>query len=166
MQVTLVAAMSADGKIAEHTDQSSLDWTSKEDTQFFIAKTKEAGTVIMGRKTFATFNRPLKGRRLIVLTKNPEAEALLPGVEFTSEAAAALLTRLAAEGVQAVVIGGGASVYGQFLQAGLVTELFLTIEPILFGGGVPLAMGFGRVPMKLLEVKQLNSQSVLLHYSL
>ena len=35
MQVVLIAAISADGKIAEEKDQSSLDWTSKEDTLFF-----------------------------------------------------------------------------------------------------------------------------------
>jgi len=32
MKVILVAAMSADGKIAESPEQNSLDWTSKEDT--------------------------------------------------------------------------------------------------------------------------------------
>jgi len=164
MKITLIAAISADGKIAERTDQSSMDWTSKEDTKFFIEKTKEAGTLVMGRKTFATINKPLKGRRLIVLTRDPSKETPMPGVEFTSEEPVALVRRLEGEGCAELALGGGASVYGQFLQAGLVTEVFLTVEPILFGGGVPLAQGFDRVPLKLESVKQLNSQTVLLHY--
>lgn len=164
MKVTLIAAVSANGQIAEKTDQSSLDWTSKEDTKFFIEKTKEAGTVVMGRKTFATINKPLKGRRVIVLTRDPSKETPMPGVEFTHLEPTALVRQLESEGVAELALAGGASVYGQFLQAGLVTDVYLTIEPILFGGGVPLAQGFDRVPLKLESVKQLNSQAVVLHY--
>ncbi len=166
MKITLIAAISADGKIAEKADQSSLDWTSKEDTQFFIETTKQAGTVVMGRKTFATINKPLKGRRLIILTSNPSQDAPMPGVEFTSEGPAELVRRLADEGVAQLALAGGSSVYGQFLKAGLVTDVYLTIEPILFGAGVPLAQGFGRIPLKLESIKQLNEQSILLHYQI
>jgi dihydrofolate reductase len=67
--------------------------------------------------------------------------------------------------VAELALGGGASVYGQFLNAGLVTDVYLTVEPFLFGGGVPLAQGFDRVALKLESVKQLNSQTILLHYS-
>lgn len=164
MKVTLIAAISADGKIAEKAEQSSLDWTSKEDTKFFIEKTKEAGTVVMGRKTFATINKPLKGRRVIVLTRDPSKETPMPGVEFSNAEPIALVRQLESEGVAELALAGGASVYGQFLQAGLVTDVYLTIEPILFGGGVPLAQGFERVPLKLESIKQLNPQTVVLHY--
>lgn len=164
MKVTLIAAISADGKIAEKAEQSSLDWTSKEDTKFFIEKTKEAGTVVMGRKTFATINKPLKGRRVIVLTRDPSKETPMPGVEFSNAEPIALVRQLESEGVAELALAGGASVYGQFLQAGLVTDIYLTVEPILFGGGVPLAQGFERVPLKLESIKQLNPQTVVLHY--
>lgn len=164
MKVTLIAAISADGKIAEKTDQSSLDWTSKEDTKFFIEKTKEAGTVVMGRKTFATINKPLKGRRLIVLTRDPSKESPMPGVEFTNDEPEILVRKLEHEGVTELALAGGSSIYGQFLKAGLVTDIYLTVEPILFGGGVPLAHGFERVLLHLESVQQLNPQTVLLHY--
>ncbi len=164
MKVCLIAATSANGYIAEAVQQSSLDWTSKEDKTFFVTKTKELGTVVMGRKTFATFGRALKGRRLLVLTKSPENEAPMEGVEFTSESPAVLVARLEAEGCTGLALAGGASVYGQFLQAKLVTEVFLTVEPILFGQGVPLAHGFERTSLKLQEVTKLNDQTILLHY--
>ncbi|MFZ2681523.1 MAG: dihydrofolate reductase family protein [Patescibacteria group bacterium] len=164
MKVTLIAAISADGKIAEHVDQSSMDWTSKEDKQFFIDKTKEIGVVVMGRKTFSTFNRALKGRRLLVLTKDPSKEKPMPGVEFSNLEPHELVAKLESEGVTDLAVAGGASIYGQFLAAGLVTEVFLTLEPILFGGGVPLAQGFARVALRFQSVKQLNSHTLLLHY--
>ena len=129
MKIWLIAAVSADGKIAEKVDQSSLDWTSAEDTQFFVEKTKEAGVVAMGRTTFATIGKGLKDRRVIVMTKSPEAAIAIEGVEFTSESPTDLAKRLAHEGVETLALGGGASVYGQFLDAGLVDEIFLTLEP-------------------------------------
>lgn len=166
MKVVLIAAMSADGKIAEHADQSSLDWTSKEDTKFFIEKTKDIGTVVMGYRTFLTINKPLKGRRLIVFTRDTSKDKPIPGVEFTSLEPAALIRKLADDGVAELVLGGGATVYGQFLEAGLVTDVYLTIEPYLFGNGVPFAQGFDRVALRFESVEQLNDQTVLLHYTI
>jgi dihydrofolate reductase len=166
MKITLIAAISADGKIAERTDQSSMDWTSPEDTKFFVEKTKEAGTVVMGRKTFATINKGLKGRRVIVMTSDPGNATAIEGVEYTSESVVELVRRLESEGCTALALAGGSSVYGQFLQASLVTDVYLTIEPVLFGGGVPLAEGFDRIPMKLESITQLNPQTLVLHYTL
>ncbi len=166
MHIALIAAMSADGKIAQSTEQSSLDWTSKEDTKFFVEKTKEFGTVIMGRKTFATIGKPLKERRLVILTHTPEKEIAMPGLEFTSETPEQLIQRLESEGCTRVIIAGGASVYAAFLAAGLVHECFLTIEPVLFGDGIPLAQHFSRINLNLHDVRRLGEQAVLLHYKI
>ena len=158
--------MSVDGKIAEKAEQSSLDWTSKEDLRFFIEKTKEAGVVIMGRKTFATIGKPLKDRKLVIMTSDPEKQESMDGVEYTSEAPESIVHKLEADGFTSVVIGGGAGVYSQFLAAGLVTDLFLTIEPVLFGRGIPLAQDFDRMNLKIVETRMLNEQSILLHYTI
>jgi dihydrofolate reductase len=166
MKVILIAAMSVDGKIAESADQNSLDWTSKEDTAFFIKKSKEAGVVIMGEKTFYTIGKPLKGRRLIILTHNPEQHSPQEGLEFVNAPAQTLLKTLEQEGVDQVVIAGGASIYSQFLRGGHVTDVFLTVEPMLFGSGIPLASGFDRVSMGLVAVERLGEHGVLLHYQI
>lgn len=164
MKVVLVAAMSADGKIAESAKQNSLDWTSKEDTAFFIKKTKEAGVVIMGRKTFDTIGKPLKGRKLIVMTRSPEGREVQEGIEYTSAHPHEILEGLKELGTEQVVIAGGSAVYSHYLQEGLVTDVFLTVEPILFGTGVPLASGFERAEMQLMDVQKLGEHGVLLHY--
>lgn len=165
MYVSLIAAVSADGKIAQRAGQSSLDWTSKEDTQFFVSKTKEIGTVVMGRKTFETIGKPLKGRRLIVMT---HAKDGLPssseGVEWTEDSPARLVARLDSEGVAGLAVCGGASVYSQFLRAGLVDDLYLTVEPVLFGDGVPLVSEIDRVNLEFVDSTMLGAASLLLHY--
>lgn len=162
--VWLVAAMSANGMIAQSSEQSSLDWTSKEDLQFFIEKTKEAGVVIMGRKTFDTIGKPLKGRRLIVMTTQTDLSFDGEGVEYTNQQPKQLLETLKEEGVERIVIAGGAKIYSLFLQEGLVTDVFLSVEPVLFGEGVPLLNGCDRIDLTLKEIKSLNEQTILLHY--
>lgn len=164
MIISLIAAMSADGKIAEKANQSSLDWTSSEDTQFFVEKTKEVGVVIMGSKTFATIGKPLKDRRVIVMTKNPDVGVPMEGVEYTANNPVTLINRLKEEGCEKVIVAGGASIYGQFIESGLVDEYFLTIEPVLFGSGVPLAENFSRVNLEVVEMRPLGPRSVLIHY--
>ncbi|MFC1787713.1 dihydrofolate reductase family protein [Patescibacteria group bacterium] len=164
MHITLIAAMSVDGKIAQSADQLSLDWTSKEDFQFFVEKTKELGTVIMGRKTWETIGRPLKDRRTIVMTRHKITETDLEGVEFTNEALQELIERLKAEEVETVALCGGASIYSLFLRQGLVDEMYLTVEPIMFGSGVPLAEGFDQIDLELIDSTLLGQQAVLLHY--
>ncbi|MBT5808470.1 dihydrofolate reductase [Candidatus Uhrbacteria bacterium] len=172
MKVLLIAAITADGKIAETTDQRSLDWTSKEDLKFFIEKTKEAGVVIMGRKTYETFGKPLKGRRLIVMSSKGDdglmdkVDELEAGVvEYSRLDIKQMISKLEAQGYDQVVVAGGASVYGQFLEQELVTDVYLNVHSILFGAGVPLATGFERVQMKLEDVSRLGEQEVLLHYT-
>ena len=164
MKVVIVAAVSIDGKIAQSQNQSSLDWTSKEDTRFFVEKTKEAGVVVMGRTTFDPIGKPLKGRRLIVMSRDEAKE--MEGVEYVDMSAEDLAKQLEAEGVSEVVIAGGASVYSQFLDAGLVTDVFLTVEPIMFGDGVPLASGFDRIDLHLEQMSRLGEQGILLHYTI
>lgn len=165
MNVWLIAAVTADGKIAQTPGQSSLDWTSKEDTRFFVEKTKEAGVVIMGRKTFDTIGKPLKGRRIIVMSRESK-ESTMEGVEYTTLEPVALLNQLSREGVETVALAGGSTIYSQFLRDGLVTDLFLTVEPHLFGDGVPLATGFDRIDMRLVDATPLNDQAVLFHYKI
>jgi dihydrofolate reductase len=163
MKIVLMAAISADGKIARSPDEVSTDWTSGADTKFFVEKTKEIGTVVFGRKTFETLNRALPDRRTIVMTRNPDAYEV-EGVEFVNETPAELVARLRDEKVDELVVAGGAGVYSQFLDAELVDEVFLTVEPIVFGRGVDVCSMDSSLDLKIENVRRLGQSSVLLHY--
>lgn len=167
MKVLLLAAMSADGFIGTDVAHRSLDWRSKEDAAFFIAKTKEAGVIIMGSVTYKTFHlkRAPPGRRLIIYTRHPE-KIVGENVETTDEKPRELLERLQAEGHESVVLGGGATINKLFVDEGLVHEMYLTVEPVLFGQGVNLFSGNVNARLKLLSAANLGADSVLLHYSL
>lgn len=162
MNVILIAAITADGFIGRSSGHAA-DWTSKEDKKLFVQITKEAGTIVMGSKTFETIGRALPGRRNIVLTSRPQ-EYEVEGVEFTSESPQNLVDRLDSEGVKSLAVCGGAHVYHHFMQAGLVNELYLTVEPVLFGTGVKLFADELDVKLQLLSSDKLNEDVVLLHY--
>lgn len=163
MRVLLLAAITVDGKIARDAHELS-NWTSREDKRIFVRTTRESGVLIMGRSTYETLPGPLLGRHHVILTTRPPADTP-EEVEFTDAAPAEVLSRLAERGYSTVVVAGGASVYRQFLAAGLVDELWLTIEPLTFGAGVGL-LGDGTLELRLslLSSEVLNGQSIHLRY--
>lgn len=164
MRVLLIAALTVDGKIARSADELS-DWTSREDKRLFVRASKEAGVVVMGRATYDTLPAPLPGRLHIVLTRRPAGREPPDGVEFTTDPPERVLARLAERGYSTVVLSGGAQTYRAFLDAGLVDELWLTIEPLAFGQGISL---FGDDPLALrldlLDCQRLGEHAVHLRY--
>lgn len=166
MHVSIVAAVSLDGKIAQSPDQSSFDWTSPEDKDFFISKTKAAGAVIMGRRTFETIGKPLADRLIVVMTRSADRYQSTPGqVEYSAAEPAAILAALEEKGFEEVVIAGGAEVYSLFLKEKLVTDLHLTTHPVIFGSGVPFVHGDLLQSFKLVSTEKLGEQATLSHYT-
>lgn len=160
MKVSIIAAMSADGFIAESKDQL-INWTSKEDKKFFSDMTKKSGVMVLGGNTFRTFKALLPGRRHIVYTRGKIDN---PGAEATDEEPIKLIRRLQDEGLTEVAVCGGSSIYSMFLEAGVVTDVYLTIEPLIFGRGIKLFENPSKVKLILQSVKKLNDSTVLLHY--
>ncbi len=164
MKVFIIAAVTADGFIGRDSGHTA-DWTGSEDKKVFVRLTKEAGTMIMGSRTFDTIGRALPGRRNIIYTSRSEAYADVEGVETTNESPTELITRLEEEGVQSVAICGGTSIYDMFMRSGLVTELYLTVTPVVFGTGVRLFTSSLSSQLELLENTTLGDDAVLLHYA-
>lgn len=167
MKVFIIAAMTADGQIGANVTQSSLEWRSKEDGKSFSALTKAAGAMVMGSATYQTFRikRAPPGRQLFVYTHHPE-NISGEGVEATGEDPRTLVERLADAGYTGLAVCGGASINSLFLDAGLVDELYLTVEPVLFGAGVPLLRNTSPHRLTLLECTNLNDNTLLLHYAI
>lgn len=160
MKISLIAAVSADGFIArEHNEFAG--WSSSEDKKVFVELTKRAGVMVMGSTTYKTIGKALPGRRNIVYTRGTIEQE---GIETTAEAPEDLLKRLEQDGFEEVAIIGGATIYDMFLRAGLVTDVYLTIEPVLFGAGISLAADGLDVCMHVKETKMLNDDTILMHY--
>jgi len=169
MNVFIIAAMSADGFIARRSDQKSTIWTSQEDKQWFVQKTKEAKVCVMGRTTFETIGAPRSGRSILVLSSAGKTTLEAQDVELGQVTQIAfsptkLVVRLQELGVEHLAVCGGSSVYTQFLQAGLVDRLFLTIEPVLFGQGISLFNQPLENKIELVQAHDLSEQTKVLEY--
>ncbi|MDZ4227372.1 MAG: dihydrofolate reductase family protein, partial [Patescibacteria group bacterium] len=71
--------------------------------------------------------------------------------------------------IEIVAVLGGAQTYSYFLKNNLIDELYLTIEPIVFGRGIPLLadVGENQANFRLISKKQLNEKgTMLLHYKI
>jgi len=66
MEIIIIAAISKNGVIG---NKGKMPWHSKEELQFF-RETTFGFPVVMGRKTFNSFNNPLVGRENIILSHN------------------------------------------------------------------------------------------------
>lgn len=162
MKVFIIAALTADGFIGRDGGHTA-DWTGGEDKKVFVRLTKEAGTIVMGSRTFATIGRALPGRRNIVYTSHPD-QITTEGIETTNEHPKELIARLEKEGANAVAICGGATIYDLFMREGLVDELYFTYVPIIFGKGVNIFSSKMNHKLKLEEQTTLADGSVLAHY--
>ncbi len=131
--------MSLDGFIAR--PDGALDWLAPfEGTDHgYRAFFDAVDTVVIGRATydvvlgFGTW--PYGGKRVVVLTHRHGTAR--HGETFLAGAPDAVVARLAAGGARRAYVDGG-EVVSQFLAAGLVDDLTITLVPIVLGDGIRL----------------------------
>ena len=123
------------------------------------------GAVIVGRTAFGDGDEPFFDLPTFVLTKREPPTRSGNKVTYVSggiERALELAT--AAAGGKQVNVFGGASTAQQYLAAGLVDELRLTVVPILLGDGLRL---FGPDPARrAAEIVEIVSAPTVTHMHL
>lgn len=163
MKVTLLMALTADGKIGKDAAHFP-DWSGKEDKRRFRQITLEAGVIIMGSATYATIGRPLPGRRNIVLTRKSDRCSNQDNLVFTNKKPAEILEDLTSEGFDHVILIGGAQINYLFAREGFVDEMILTYCPKIFGTGLGVFSEEISLNLELLSVEQLDENVVCVHY--
>jgi len=168
MHITLTYVASVNGKITKGNSPDVHEWSSTEDREHFDKLRDEHEVIVIDRKTYeAVRPAPEAGKLRIVFTSTPERFKEVSGqLEFVNESPTELVERLSKEGFKNVLLAGGARLSGSFLTAGLVNDIYVNIEPVLFGSGRPMIIGDGLdIALKLQSVSQLNDQGTLLaHY--
>ena len=98
METIIIVAMAKNRIIGR---DNTIPWHIPEELKFF-KQTTMGFPVIMGRKTYESINRPLPGRRNIVITRNADYQR--EGIETASSLTAALT--LCREAEKAFILGG------------------------------------------------------------
>lgn len=168
MKIIIYLATSANGLISNH--RNAPDWLSAAYGQGFMEICERTQAVIMGKTTYnilAPDYLPLKEGSMMVLTHDTTAEPAQANVQFTNNRPSEIVAQLTAKGHTEAVIIGGTQTVAAFMEAGLVNEIILVVEPVLFGKGLPLLDDMElEQKLSLLEVKKLNDHTVQLHYML
>lgn len=121
MDISLIWAMADNGVIGR---DHGLPWHLPKDLKFFMTATR-GKPVIMGRRTFETLKAPLPGRTNIVMTRDPDYRR--KGITVVGNFAEALKVaraRCEADGVDEIMVAGGADVYR--LGLAVATRLYVT----------------------------------------
>jgi dihydrofolate reductase len=174
------AAMSLDGYIADR--EENLEWLTGFDGPGYAAEVDDpgpmagsyerfyagVGALVMGSKTYEfvlAHDWPYGEMPAWVLTSRdlPTIEGA-GGLRFASGPLAAIHeeAEAAAAGKDVWLVGGG-NVAMQYLDAGLLDVLQVTVVPLALGGGLPLVAG-PVPPMKLLDLTPYGNGMVELTY--
>jgi dihydrofolate reductase len=170
MKVSIYIATSVNGMISN--SRNVPDWLSPEYGQGFASICQKKKAVIMGKTTYnilAPDYLPLqKEGTTVVLTTDEQAKSDNPTVVFTKDKAAEIVEMLAKKGHTEAVIIGGAMTMSEFINAGLVDDIYFVMEPVIFGSGLPLLKDDPALESKLnlLEVTKLNEHTIQLHYEI
>jgi len=160
--VTLMMAISADGKIAKDKNQLA-NWTSPEDKKIFVAESKKHGVVMMGENTFNTFPSPLPNRLNVVFSPDPKPN--YDNVKYVSGEPEKVLEELEQMGYKSALLGGGCFLNSLFLKNKLISEIVLTIEPVIFGTGLSLFDCDVAAKLELNSLEKLNDNTFAVRYT-
>jgi dihydrofolate reductase len=145
---------------------------------FTVAQLDEADTLIFGRKTYEHMARFWPGTDIPEISATAERMNRYPKVVVSAtltDAAWGPVTVLGADyatrlaelkekpGKDIILIGSSELAAG-LLDAGLLDELRVMINPVVIGGGHASLAGARRAGLKLTAVRQFGSGNVLLTY--
>lgn len=163
MDVVLLMAMTLDGKIARNSAEH-VDWSGQADKDYFVKMTREAGVMIMGSKTYDTIGKPLPHRKNIVMTRNKERTSDKANLVFTDQTPEAIIGGLKSEGYEKIALVGGATINSLFAAAKLITEIHITVVPVLFGQGLSIFDTRLDMQLALIENSLIGKNHLLLKY--
>ena len=157
--VTVKAGISLDGRIALPSGESQ--WITSETARHMVQLLRaERGCVLIGGRTALVDQARLTVRDLSAIKQPtrvvidsqgtlpntlPVFDDQAPSIRFTPQpewtidrpisSISEILSVLKNEGINGVLVEGGAKTISQFLQAGVVDEIVLFVAPIILGAG-------------------------------
>ncbi len=110
----MISMIVAHGLNREIGKDNKLLWHIPEDMKKFVKHTK-GKTIIVGRKTFESFGKPLPKREHLVLTNNPDFRYDHPSVKIF-HSVEAIVQYVRNERIEEAVVCGGAKIYDLFFN--------------------------------------------------
>ena len=167
MQVILYMGISINGYIAKEDGNS--EWTSEEDLKGFYEQSKNAGNIIMGRNTYLAASKssyfPFPDALNVIVSHKQIENKWGDKVLITDKSPKEIMKMLKQKGFTTAFLAGGGQLNTSFVKEKLIDEIYLDVEPLVFGNGIKLfAEGDFEFELELLEAKKLTQNTIQLHY--
>src|SRR5258708_1347085 len=166
MRVILYMATTINGYIARNDD--STPW-SDEEWNAYAEMVKKVKNIIIGRRTYEImkiegFERI--GNPHVIVIKNQEEKENIPNVVFVKSPEQALEVA-SSKGFTETMVNGGSTIISLFTEKKLFDEIYLDVEPFVFGNGKPLFLQ-NNLELELLleEIKKIGKNSFQAHYKI
>jgi len=166
MKVILYMCITVNGLIAKEDDDTS--WISEEEWNTYKEIAKRVGNIIVGHRTYDIFTKQVEfeeikeAKFVVVANNNVQLVSDNHTVVKTPEEALKLFNN-----EDEVLVVGGGILNSTFIKQGLIDEIYIDIEPIIFGKGIPLFKpdDFER-DLELIESRLLSKNTIQLHYKI
>ena len=171
MKITLVMVVSVNGKSTRNSQQDQ-SWASEEDQVHLQKLISDNNLIVMGGNTYRTAKthiKPSEGKLRVVVTHDTEEfdqDKIDGQLEFINSNAKELVSKLEERGFEEMILLSGENLNKEFFEEKLVDEIYLTVEPYLFGSGKGVISESGLdIKLQLLEMQKLNERgTILLRY--
>ena len=166
MQVILYMATTVNGYIAKENDEtpwSDAVW----DSYYTIVKQFKA--IILGRRTYEIMKDVNEFDKIgnpftIVVTKEDLARNSNFAVAKSPKEALEILKE---KGFAKALVAGGGILNSSFIKESLIDEIYLDVEPLIFGKGIKLFSDNDfDIKLELIGTKSLSKNAVQLHYKI
>jgi dihydrofolate reductase len=167
MKTIIIFVSSLDGKVTKWGEPHVRLWSSHQDQDYYKKVWDESRLIVMGSNTFnADKFSPSASHQIIIMTSHPDKYKNLetPGhIEFSNETPVELTSRFIMKGHQQMLVVGGPHIATSFLKEGLIDEIWITIEPKIFGMGDNFATGAKLdIDLRLIQSEKVNEQGTLI----
>lgn len=164
MKVILYMAITPNGLIAKLNDDTS--WISKKEWDSYSKETRDAGNLIVGHRTYNTLTKQpefseFKDVKMVVVATQPvnlvtDKHSIAPSPKDALD----LFTD-----TDTIIVAGGGGLNASFLEENLIDEIYLDIEPIIFGKGIQIFHDKDfEYKLKFIDFKNITDNEIQLHY--
>lgn len=164
MKKIMYMATTINGFIAREDDDTS--WISKQEWDSYSVMVRNAGNVIIGHRTYNIITKQpefaeFKDVKIIIISHHTFTTLSSNHVVvFSPHEALKML-----EEFSDVIIAGGSILNSSFLKENLVDEIYVDIEPVAIGKGIPLfSTSDFETKLQLLETRKISENEIQLHY--
>ena len=164
MQVILYMATTVNGYIAKENDETP--W-SDEEWLSFSRFVKEVKNIVIGRRTYEIMKSNDEFGKIgnpftVVVSKEDFAHNSNFAIAKSPKEALKILEE---KGFAKALVTGGGMLNSSFMKENLIDEIYLDIEPLVFGKGIKLFSDNNfDAKLELIETKSLSQNTIQLHY--